>query len=376
MNITISSSEFTIDELLIIGDDKMSYKLVVLGGGYGGLALINELLDKGLPKGTTITLVDRSPFQGLKTEFYSLAAGTVSDLQLRVAFPNSPSVNLALGEITEIDRELKVVHVVGHDPIQYDSLVIGLGCVDHYHGVEGAPQYANSLQTFQAARKAYTDLNNVKPYGQVTIVGGGLSGVEMASELRESRPDLNIALINRGPNLLGSFPSNVQTYVAEWFQEHNVNMLINTALHRIEPGLLYAESQSDPIEANAILWTAGIQPVALVQQLQAAKDKQGRLIVNDQYQLPDDPNIYVIGDCVSSEYSPSAQVAGLQGERVAKILHAIWHNHTIHLEPFKLRGTLGALGKHNGFGVMGKLSMRGRIPRLIKSGVLWRSKHL
>ena len=353
----------------------MSYNLVVLGGGYGGLALINELLNKGLPKGTSITLVDRSPFQGLKTEYYALAAGTASDLQLRVAFPNSPDVHLALGEIIEINREQKTVYVEGHDPIHYDSLVIGLGCIDHYHGVEGASQYANSLQTFQAARKAYADLNNVKPYGQVTIVGGGLSGVEMASELRESRPDLNIALINRGPNLLGSFPSNVQTYVAEWFQEHDVNLLINTALHRIESGVLYAENQSRPIEANSILWTAGIQPVALVQQIQAAKDKQGRLIVNEQYQLLDDPHIFVIGDCVSSEYSPSAQVAGLQGERVAKVLHAMWNNYSVQLDPFKLRGTLGALGKHNGFGVMGKLSMRGRIPRLIKSGVLWRAKH-
>lgn len=354
----------------------MNKKLVILGGGYGGLALVNELIHKGLPKGTSITLIDRSPFQGLKTEYYALAAGTASDLQLRVAFPNSPDVHLAHGEITSIDREEKTVHVLGHDPISYDWLVIALGCIDHYHGVVGAALYANSIQTFQAARKAYTDLNNVKPYGHVSIVGGGLSGVEMASELRESRPDLNISLINRGPNLLGSFPTNVQTYVAEWFEEHDVNLLVNTALERIEPGALFAQGQAQHIEADAILWTAGIQPVELVQQLQVEKDNQGRLLVNDQYQLLSDNSIFVIGDCVSSSFSPSAQVAGLQGERVAKILHSIWHEQQpIKLEPMKLKGVLGALGKHSGFGVMGTMSIKGRIPRLIKSGVLWRSKH-
>lgn len=356
------------------GDESMNKKLVVLGGGYGGLALVNELLHKGLPKGTSITLVDRSPFQGLKTEYYALAAGTASDHELRVAFPNSPDVTLALGEITAIDTERKLVLVDGHDPISYDWLVAGLGCIDHYHGVEGAANYTNSIQTFHSARKAYFELNNLKPYSHVAIVGGGLSGVEMASELRESRPDLNISLVNRGPNLLGGFPSNVQSYVAEWFGGHDVNVLVNTVLQRIEPGLLYVKDQANPIEAQSTLWTAGIQPVELIQNLQEEKDNQGRLIVNEHYQLLNDPSIFIIGDCASSAYSPSAQVAGLQGERVAKILHAMWTNHSVHLEPMKLKGVLGALGKHSGFGVMGTISIRGRIPRLIKSGILWRSK--
>lgn len=361
--------------MLTNGDDIMKKKLVVLGGGYGGLAIIHELLHKGLPHHIEITLVDRQPFQGLKTEYYALAAGTSADTELRVAFPQAAEVTLALGEITALDRTKKLVHVSGHDPIQYDYLVIGLGCTDHYHGVEGASQYSYGIQTFQAARKAYTALNNISPYGKVTIVGGGLSGVEMASELRESRPDLNISLINRGPKLLGGFPEGIQTYVAEWLEEHDVNLLLNTQLQRMEQNILYVEGSNAILETDITLWTAGIQPVELVQQLHAEKDKSGRLKLNKHYQLLDDPSIFVVGDCAALPFAPSAQVAGIQGEQIAHILLAIWKDKTIPIEPIKLRGTLGALGKHNGFGVMGSRSIKGRVPRLIKSGILWRSKH-
>ncbi|UUZ84030.1 hypothetical protein LJK88_09850 [Paenibacillus sp. P26] len=62
-------------------------KLVILGGGYGGLTVAKELLDGKLPSDTVMILVDRMPYQGLKTEYYALAAGTVSDLEIRVKFP-------------------------------------------------------------------------------------------------------------------------------------------------------------------------------------------------------------------------------------------------------------------------------------------------
>jgi len=349
--------------------------LVVLGGGYGGLAVIHELLQKGLPSQIHITLIDRQPFQGLKTEYYALAAGTSSDSDLRVAFPQSPDVTIVLGEIQSFDQERKLVLVEGHDPVNYDYLIIGLGCTDHYHGVLGAEQYSYGIQTFKAAREAYTALNNVAPYGTVTIVGGGLSGVEMASELRESRGDLNIAIINRGPRLLGGFPEGIQTYVAEWLIEHQVELLLNTQIESVEQQSLCVHGNDKPLNTDITLWTAGIQPVPIVQQLNAKKDASGRLMLNQHYQLLDDPTIFVVGDCAALPFSPSAQVAGIQGEHIAHILLAIWRDKPIPVEQIKLRGTLGSLGKHCGFGVMGSMSIKGRVPRLIKSGILWRSKH-
>ncbi|MHA6483102.1 NAD(P)/FAD-dependent oxidoreductase [Paenibacillus sp. strain BS8-2] len=348
--------------------------VVILGGGYGGAAIVNELIEHQLPNDVKITLVDRMPFQGLKTEYYALAAGTVSDLELRVKFPVDPRVHYAYGEITDIDMENEIVKVEGHDPIAYDWLVIGLGCTDKYHGIEGAEQFSTSIQTFSASRRTYAQLNDVKPYGQVTIVGGGLSGVEVAAELRESRPDLNIRILDRGPKVLSAFPGRLQNFVADWFHEHGVEMRGHVALNRLEQGILYDANTPDPILTDVTVWTAGIQPVELVQRIDLPKDNQGRLILNPYHQLPDYNNVFVVGDCAALPLSPSGQAAGAQGKQIAEVLQAIWHDKTPRLGKIKLKGVLGSLGKKSGFGIMGSTPILGRVPRLVKSGILWRSK--
>ncbi|WP_025680198.1 NAD(P)/FAD-dependent oxidoreductase [Paenibacillus massiliensis] len=349
-------------------------KFVILGGGYGGLTIAKELLDKHVPKDIEIILVDRMPFQGLKTEYYALAAGTVSDLELRVSFPAHAELTRRYGEVTSIDLENKTVHFMIGDPLEYDQLVIGLGCTDRFHNTPGAKEYASTIQSFNSTRQTYLRLNEIKPYGQVHIVGGGLSGVELAAELRESRPDLNISILDRGERVLTAFPQRLSTYVHAWFKEHQVDTMSHVAVSRVEPSAIY--NRDTEMLTDAVVWTAGIQPVKAVQDLQVAKDAQGRILLNELYQIPQHPEVYVVGDCASLPFSPSAQAAEAQGERIAHIVRALWKGDTPHPHPIRLRGTLGSLGKKAGFGYgfMGAASLRGRIPRLLKSGVLWKSK--
>lgn len=349
-------------------------KLVILGGGYGGLTLAVNLLEKSLPPDIEIELIDRQPYQGLKTEYYALAAGTVPEAHIRVAFPIDSRIRLRYGEVKSVNLDNKQVEMTHDEPIAYDWLAIALGCVDKYHGIVGAEDYSHSIQTMSSCRKAYQAINDLKPYGQVTIVGGGLSGVELASELRESRSDLNIRILDRGSSILSAFPGKLQHYVKEWFEEHEVNMIPHVSVSRVEQGVLY--NRDEPIETDITVWTAGIQPSPIVQQMDLPKDSSGRLVVNEFHQLPAFPEVYVIGDCSSMPFSPSAQLAEAQGKQVAEVLTAIWANEQPKLKPIKLKGILGSLGKKSGFGVMGERTiMMGKVPRMLKSGVLWMSKH-
>ncbi|WEK53422.1 MAG: NAD(P)/FAD-dependent oxidoreductase [Candidatus Cohnella colombiensis] len=345
--------------------------IVILGGGYGGLTVAQEILET-IPKDVTIYLVDRMSFQGLKTEYYALAAGTVSDLEIRVAFPIHPQCKLIYGEITDINLEQKLVYISKNDPLPYDSLIIALGCTDNYHGTPGAFENSCGVQSLAAARRTYKLLNNTRPYGQISIVGGGLSGVEIASELRESRPDLNIRIIDRGNSVLSAFPSKLQRFVTSWFNEHHVELRSNVGITSLEQGCIINGNES--INTDITVWTAGIQPVEIVQQLNLPKDQQGRLIVNERHELPDAPQVYVIGDCSSQPFSPSAQLAIAQGKQVAEIIKACLNNKEPKLARIQLKGVLGSLGKKSGFGVMGQTPLLGRIPRMLKSGVLWKSK--
>lgn len=349
-------------------------RLVILGGGYGGQMIVQKLLEGNIPEDVVILLIDRLPYQGLKTEYYALAAGTISDTSIRVPYPVDPRLIVKYGEITGVDLERNLVHLHDDDPITYDWLVIGLGCVDRYHGIPGAEQYSFSIQTLNQTRKTYQAINNIKPYGNITIVGGGLSGVEVAAELRESRPDLNVSIFDRGPSILSPFPDKLKNYVRTWFNDHGVTMRPLVNIIRVEEGVIV--DRDEEIETDMIIWTAGIQPSPIVQRLDVAKDSQGRVSLSPYHQIPDRPNVFVVGDSASLPFAPSAQLAEAQGQHISQILLSTWAGETtFKLPPIKLKGVLGSLGKSHGFGLVGERTLIGRIPRVLKSGVLWMYKH-
>ncbi|WP_349410847.1 NAD(P)/FAD-dependent oxidoreductase [Pseudalkalibacillus sp. SCS-8] len=350
-------------------------KLVILGAGYGGMKILHGLLDSSdLPKDIQITLVDRLPYHCLKTEYYALAAGTVSDHHIRVQFPEDPRVIVKYGEVTDIDLKKKAIHFEKEDSIEYDDLIIGLGCEDKYHGVPGAPEHTLSIQTIDKSRETYQHLNNLPPKAVVGVVGGGLSGVELASELRESRPDLAIKLFDRGDTILSTFPKRLSNYVQKWFIEHGVEVVNNSNITKVEPKVLY--NKDEPVACDAIVWTAGIQPNRIVRNLDVEKDDSGRVVLSPHHHLPDDPHVFVVGDCASLPHAPSAQLAEGQGDQIVEVLLKLWKDEPLgDLPKIKLKGVLGSLGKKHGFGMMKGTALTGRVPRLLKSGILWMYKY-
>lgn len=349
--------------------------LVLLGGGYGNMRILQRLLPNQLPDDWTITLIDRVPYHCLKTEYYALAAGTISDQHVRVAFPEHPRLKVRYGEVTEINLEEKLVYLANEEPIPYDDLVIGLGCEDKYHNVPGADTYTYSIQTIEEARTTYQTLNNLPANSIVSIVGGGLSGVELASELHDSRPDLQVKLFDRGKIILSSFPERLSVYVQNWFETHGVEIINHANITKVEKGKLY--NNDEPIASDVVVWTAGIQPNAVVRAMDVDKDQHGRVILTKHHYIPSFESVFVVGDCASLPSAPSAQLAEGQAEQIVKVLLKKWNNEELpkDLPNIKLKGVLGSLGKKHGFGLLGETAITGRVPRLIKSGVLWMYRH-
>jgi len=349
--------------------------LVILGGGYGGMRILLRLLPNQLPDDVQITLIDKNPYHCLKTEYYALAAGTISDHHIRVSFPEHPRLQTVFGTITKIDPDKKEVILHEDTTVTYDDLIIGLGCEDKYHNVPGADQYTYSIQSIDQSRETYQKLNNLQADATVAIVGAGLSGVELASELRESRKDLKIKLFDRSKNILSSFPERLSSYVANWFTEHGVEIISEANITKVEPNVVYNHDQ--PYECDAIVWTAGIQPNKVVRDLNVEKDNQGRVKLTTQHFIPQYEDIFVVGDCASLPHAPSAQLAEAQAEQIVQVLLKKWNNEPLPeiFPPFKLKGVLGSLGKKQGFGLVNDRPLMGRVPRLLKSGVLWMYKY-
>src|SRR5690606_8234117 len=127
--------------------------------------------------------------------------------------------------------------------------VIGLGCEDDYHGVPGAEEHTLSIQTIAKSRVTFEKLCGLPPGSIVAIVGAGLSGIELASELRESRSDLQIKLFDRSPRILRAFPEKLSNYVKKWFDSHNVDVVSNSNITKVEPNLLYNHEETIPVDA-------------------------------------------------------------------------------------------------------------------------------
>lgn len=348
--------------------------LVLLGGGYGNMRILLRLLPNNLPQDVQITLVDRAPYHSLKTEFYALAAGTTPETHMRVTFPTHERLSIVYGEVVNIDRDKKAVFLEDGKEIPYDELVIGLGCEDNFHNVPGAEEHSYSIQTMAKSRKAYDAISALPAGATVGIVGAGLSGIELASELRESRSDLKIKLFDRGPRILKTFPERLSKYVKKWFDKHDVDVIANSNITKVGKTALY--NHEDQIDIDLIVWTAGIQPVKVVRDLELEMDC-GRVAVNQYHQTPVDTSIYVVGDCAASQFGPSAQLAEEQGEQIVTVLKKVWANEPLpeKMPDIKLKGFMGALGKKQGFVYLADRTVTGRIARLMKSGLLWMYKN-
>ncbi|MER1958573.1 MAG: NAD(P)/FAD-dependent oxidoreductase [Solibacillus sp.] len=345
-------------------------KLVLLGGGFGNMRVLLRILPN-LPADVEVTLVDRTAFHSIKTEFYALAAGTSTDKEVRVDFPEHDRLKRVYGEIVRIDREDKKVYLEDDTALDYDQLVVGLGCVDKYHGVPGADEFTMSIQTIGKARQTFERVCGLAPGATVAIIGAGLSGIELASELRESRSDLNIKLFDRSNRILRDFPEKLSEYIKKWFEKNNVEVIPNSNITRVEEGHLH--NHDEIIDADVIVWTAGVQPVQIVRELDVEKDKFNRPIITDHYHVVGDEDVYVIGDCASSHLPPTAQLAEEQAERVVKVLKMRWKGETLpeKLSEIKMKGFMGSLGKKQGFVNLGDTTVTGRIARLMKSGYMW-----
>jgi NADH dehydrogenase len=349
-------------------EDTMTH-IVILGGGYGGIEVVKQLLKKEARSPFSITLIDKHPFHSIKTEFYALASGTIADDKTRLPFPEHPLLTKVYDEIVEINLKEQRVFTNKKEFI-YDYLIIATGAEDRFPRIKGAKEYSKSIQTIEHTRKTYEGIQNTRPYGTIKIIGGGLTGVELASELRESRTDLNIHLYERGNKVLKQFSGRIQNHVMDWFKTHDVKVISHSSIDYLGSKNIYNNGKRE--EADLIIWAAGVQPTSIVRNLDLEKDFSGRLRIDRFHRVINHPNVFAIGDCSSTPYPPSAQIAKQQGRQVAAFLiHLMNNKYLTKGHHLIYKGTLGTLGKKDGFGEIGNRAFTGKLPRFLKKGVGW-----
>ncbi|MFE5240598.1 MULTISPECIES: NAD(P)/FAD-dependent oxidoreductase [unclassified Streptomyces] len=275
----------------------MPHRIIVLGAGYTGAIAAGRLARRLHGDDVSITLVNAEPDFVERVRMHQLAVG--QDLVPRPfseMFAGT-GVELKLAKVTGIDADRRTVAVDGADGaevLEYDSLVYALGSGWNAQGVPGTEEHAHEIAGRPGALRLRERLAGLDAGQTVLVVGGGLTGLEAATEIAEARPDLDVALAARGG--LGDWLSpKGRAHVRKVFGKLGITAHEHTAVTSVGPDhVTTADGTSLP--AAVTLWTTGfaVHPIAEATTLEVSGT--GQIVVDATMRSVSHPDVYAIGD--------------------------------------------------------------------------------
>lgn len=388
----------------LVNRDKL-HKIVVVGGGAGGLELATQLGNKLGRKGKAqIALVDRSRTHIWKPLLHEIAAGSMDIGRHELPYQAQGfwhGFKFRFGEMIGIDRAGKRVHLAATQDedgreitpdrwFDYDTLVIAVGSMSNDFGVPGVKEHAITLDTpEEAARfnrrllnacvRAQTQNGPIRP-GQlhVTIIGAGATGAELSAELHQTargvvafgldkidpEKDIEISLLEAAPRILPALPERLSLATANILSDLGVDIRTNARVTSVtDKGVTLANG--DFIPSELVVWAAGVKGPDVLANLDGLEvSRFNTLVVKPTLQTTKDDNIFVIGDAAylvpdgeTAAVPPRAQAAHQESSHLVKQLRRRLEGKS--LQPFKYRdfGSLVSLGHYSTVGsLMGFIS--------------------
>ncbi len=336
-----------------------SHRVVVLGGGFGGLAAVRSLAR--LP--VDVTLVDRRNFHLFQPLLYQVATGALSPaniaVPLRSVFKRRKNVRVLLGTAVGLDAKRGVL-LLSDGELPYDALVVAAGVRHHYFGKESWERLAPGLKTIEDATEMRRRILLAFEAGEreadparrralltFIVVGGGPTGVELAGALAEiarhtltnefralDPSEANVVLLEGGGRLLPTYPPDLSAAASRALDRLGVTVRTSALVTNLSDGLVRVRQggSEEELRAKTVLWAAGVAAspfgAALARESGALLDAAGRVAVGPDLSLPSRPEIFVVGDLAarndeSGKQLPGvAQVAMQEGRHVARVLAA------------------------------------------------------
>ncbi|MEV6279673.1 FAD-dependent oxidoreductase [Nocardia sp. NPDC051832] len=285
----------------------MKHRIVVLGAGYAGAITAGRLAKRLHRDDVEITLINADPDFVERVRLHQLAAGPdLPARPLRKIFAGT-GVQLRIARVGAVDADRKTVDVVGEqgaETIAYDTLVYALGSTVADFGVPGVVEHAHHVASKQAALRLRKRLNQLSACATVLIVGGGLTSIEIATEIAEARPDLRVAVAARGG--VGDWlDEKAQRHLGDVFERFGITVHEHADVVEVtEAGV--ATRSGAQIPAQTTVWTAGfaVHPIAAASTLTVSET--GRIVVDATQRSVSHPDVYAIGD--------AAHAAGVSGK--------------------------------------------------------------
>lgn len=383
--------------------DPTSHRVVIVGGGFGGLYAAKAL---GRSKQVDVTLIDKRNFHLFQPLLYQVATGRLSpgDISspLRAILNPYRNVKVLMDEVTDIDPDQQQVGLP-NGSLSYDTLIVATGVSHHYFGNEQWAKVAPGLKTiedaiemrrrifraFEIAEKE-TDLDARRAWLTFVVVGGGPTGVELAGALGElahhalkhdfhsiDTRETRILLLEGVDRVLPPYPPELSIAAAEALQRLGVTVQTQSLVTGItEDAVMVRQGeQTEAIPAKTVLWAAGVRASGmgkvLAERAGTKLDRAGRVFVNPDLSVPKYSNIFVVGDLAHFAHQGEqplpgvAPVAMQEGAYVAKLIRRRLKGKD--LPPFHYFdvGSLAVIGQNAAVVNLGWLKLSGFLAWLI-----------
>jgi NADH dehydrogenase FAD-containing subunit len=275
----------------------MQHRIIVLGAGYTGAIAAGRLAKRLHREDVAITLVNSEPDFVERVRMHQLAVG--QDLKprpLSEMFAGT-GVELKLAKVTGVDVDRKTVAVIdasGTEELGYDTLVYALGSGWNDRGVPGTAEHAHEIGSRPGALRLRERLAGLDAGQPVVVVGGGLTGVEAATEIAEARPDLDVALAAHGG--LGDWLSpKGRRHLRKVFNQFGITVHEHATVTGVEADHV-ATADGGSVPAAVTVWTTGfaVHPIAKATTLEVTDT--GQIMVDETMRSVSHPDVYAIGD--------------------------------------------------------------------------------
>ena len=367
--------------------------IVVLGAGFGGLTFCQAF---NHPQ-ARVTLVDRQNHHLFQPLLYQVATAGLSAPEIaqpvRSILSDRPSVTVLLDTVVDFNLAEKKVFLE-KNTLAYDYLVLALGGVTSYFGHPEWEQFARGLKSLDDALRirrrillAFEKAENETDAAArdrlmtIVVVGGGPTGVELAGAFAELvrrvlRKDFRridpaqarVILIEAGPRVLAHLPPGLSASAQRQLEKLGVEVRVGVKVKTITQGRVEPEN-GRIIEAENIIWAAGVSASALTQKLRTELDHAGRVKVKPDLSLPGHPEVFAIGDMAlvldqDGKPVPGVSPAAMQmARKIARIIRDELDLGAGHAArpPFKYwdKGTMATIGRSAAVAKIGKLEFTG-----------------
>jgi NADH:ubiquinone reductase (H+-translocating) len=267
--------------------------IVVLGAGYSGLTAAKLIVKR---TGATVTLINERDRFVERMRNHQLATGQrLRSMPLHDLLKGT-GIRLIVDRVTRIDPQQRQIELArGADPVGYDLLVNALGSAADLDAVPGAAEHANAVATAEQAQRLR---DRMRTAGTVAVVGGGLTGLEAATELAETHPDLTVRLATSGA-LGETLSERGREHLHHTFDRLGVQVLEHATVAKVAADGLLLEN-GEHVDADAVAWTTGFKASPLAREAGFAVDDRGRMLVDATLRSVSHPEVYGIGDAAAA----------------------------------------------------------------------------